>query len=820
MFSSASTVVQQEVANEAQQQVGSSVLAELKAEIQSGNLKTALILGAVGGVVAGVAYGGLKWHQRKEKEHLRQAELVENNHTKYLTRIKVTDTEEMDLPSVFMRDAKTGMLHAAQDYKTIDELRKMVKERPSIGFSEKASDAITRAMRKLLEFYEDRLDRAWLWRGSEGDVTSAFLRYHICRLFEYGKKFQGTQYTSAVLNSIHDSLNQFSIEHGEVSERRTYLDLACRSLKTAVVSLDQQKKNRTLADLVSEATPECDELAIRLMHNLTKLVTPTQNWKYIDRCVDPKLLEEGFVKKEVEHGKPGTHPKAIMLHVSPVGENIRKVARNYNEAKGLNDEPASRVVVTNQLRVSGFTAEEQQQNFSIFVEEKKHAGLGFARWGQRLSNFMTTTSRLKNKKTESGETVPLSLETDSKDIVDRLNVLHGLTELDNDDVLIIKLFLKLKQYAKEKGDEFVANPANAQYMFDVLLSLGSGVRKQSIVCEKGLSKVERDHDLKTLTPEQAFLLTDTKQLVIAIREEVESSIKAIKNYRTETHYEMLEEEIKVHEHETLQMFADVAKERGFKLSQAIPVVPSNKKEPQPPKSGLAPSQAGSSLLEMKYANPSSHPSQGGSGATITSALTTASTVTRPPVPLRPSAILQRIPVASGPAAAAVPALMRRQPRPPVVKPEVTLAELDNILSKIHSKIIENSHEESIRPYLKVHEALGRLRTQYFNMHGDENPDRKLKARKTRDLAYEMCQFTYAYLQLPLNNRRSGFKDFNKEMEAKIHDPKSDFMDEHFGTVDRFLVDHKEGFARFFYRYSDTRKAFENVSEACHGLGKR
>ena len=674
MPSSLETKIEETVANQAASTAGTGTMKLIENQLNAGNLIVAggLVVGV--GLVAGICYTGLKWHQREEKEHMRQAMLLEQNHADNLKRIAVGKNKEIAFPDFFIRDPKTGLLHAAKDYKTVAELNAMVHERGSVGFPPEADDEITRAMKKLLEFYNDRLDSWWGWGGSEGDATSVFLRYHICRLFEYGKKYQGAEYTKGILTAIHASLNQFSMEHGPKSLRRTMLDLACRSLTSAMNALEEKKKHRTLAEIVADATPDIDESAVSLTVNLTKFVTPEKHWVYVDRCEDARLLADGFIKKETEHGKPGTHPAAIMLHKSPMGQNISKIAQRYNVAKGLS--PA----VNNPLRIADFTPEEQAQNVAMFTEKQKHLGIG---WGQRISNFMTTTSRLKNRKSDSGETVPLTAEHDQRHIDARIDLILKTQVLNDDNVLMLSLYNKLERYAEEKGNEFIANPANAQYMFDVLLALGAQMRKDAESCDAGFDVVKKDHELRTLPPVQKLLLMETKQLVSTIREEVESSIKTIKNYRTETHYEEVKAEINVYEHETLQLFHAVATARNLDLRQRI-VTAKDKKLPLPAaKVGMA--ATGSS-------------------------------------------------VAIGTALAA-----RRVPRPVVAKPEITLENIDHLLADIQARIILNGKEEIILPYERLHQALVALRNQYFKMHNDiSHSDRLLKANATKDLLHELC----------------------------------------------------------------------------------
>jgi hypothetical protein len=777
-MSSVRSAIENAAAGEVKSEAESALINTVKQQAAAGNLEVAAGVLLVGGIVAGVCYTGLKWHQHEAAEHLRQVNIVEANAHTYFKRIPVSKHTTLDMSDPFDRDEKTGLLHARKDYKTIPELRAMVHGRSSEGFSPKADDAISRFLSKVLEFYEDRLKRFWLWRGSEGDATSAYLRYIICRGDEFAKKFQGTDYTKNILIAFHDSLNDFSIQHGDKSERRTYLDLACRSLKKGIKALEQQKKDRTLGDLIDDATPECDDLGRRLLSNLTKLVTPKKHYEHIDRCFDPELIAEGYIKKETAHGKPGTHPGAIHLNTSPVGQNLQKLALHYNEAKGLVEAKDEKAAADIQLKTTNFTPEEKAQNLAIFTEKDKI--LGISR-GLRTSNFMTTTSRLSKPNSESGETVLLDPEKQLALILERLEGYHALALLNNDDILIMKLFYKLKRYAKDKGDEFVANPANAHFMFDVLLALGKAVRKDANKCEEKLAAIEEDHEFKTLDPEQAHLLLDTQQLVKSIREEVESSIKEIENYRTEAHYELLEKKIHLEDHETLQYFAQIAQEKGLILPQEI--------VPQPSLTALT------ANVKKIIAPSSSVPAALSSSAVITTEMKGAES--KAPRVLKP-----------------------RPPKRQLEEKEISLDDLDTVLTEIEAQITKNGRKDFKRPYERLHKALLTLRNDYFAMHGEVDADRKLKADKTKDLTYMLCLLTQNFLLQPIEQRHSDAADFAIGIQKMINQPQNGFMDVHFGRLDVYIDEHKDSFLGWFERKSTTHGHFAEVIKASLALAEK
>ena len=80
---------------------------------------------------------------------------------------------------------------------------------------------------------------------------------------------------------------------------------------------------------------------------------------------------------------------------------------------------------------------------------------------------------------------------------------------------------------------------------------------------------------------------------------------------------------------------------------------------------------------------------------------------------------------------------------------------------------------------------------------------------------------FAYLQLPMAERKNGFGLFATEVDNKINDPANKILTEHFGKADKYLSDHKDNLILgFFARDSDTCAAVKAVSVASHHLGKR
>ncbi len=740
-------------------------------------------LAVVGGVVAGIAYADLKWHQRAEKKHMEEVNFVESNHGTYLRDIKVAADRTITLPDLFTRE--NGILHAQGDYKSIADLRAMVNEIPSVAMPPKCADAVTRAMRKLLEFYEDRLKRFWPWRrGNEGDVTSAYLRSMICRLYEHGKNFQGTEYTSAVLTAIKGSLIHFSMGHGENHERRIYLDLACRSLKKAIDALQQHKKERTLIELIDEASPECDLSAQESLKILTKLTLKTEHWGHVDACADPTLLASGIVKAQVPNGALGTHAKAILLEQAPIAQNIKRIAHNYyvNELQVVKSD-ASQDAILNLQQLEIDAPEKNELNLAIFTRKKK---LGPFSWGQRISNFMTTTSQRLKGNTESGETVALTIESHRDLITQRMSVLNRLATLGNDTVLIINLFRKLSEYSKKEIDRLLANPSdnpeviktqNIHYMLDTLIVLGADVRKQADLLEADLKTIEDDHEKKTLVPEQGALFLQMKRVIAEIKHDIGDSVKEIKNYRTETHYEHVKDEVNTEEHETLQLFAAVVQDRNLELpirnKKAALVV-----EP----------------LEDKYA-----------AANRNGLLVTApSMLPADPLRLKP---------ASTPSDQSV--VLEEKVTDMVMPNDISFRQLDHMISDIRSRIVALRQTESIRFYDTICSALEAVRQKAAELHILKDAAQHVRADLAAGLTYALSQRVLTFLQLEsrAHGEKSHVTQFVSDINAMINDPSNHFMHDARGTVDRYLLDH--GCAP----KTDTYKKFLAVNEACQTFSK-
>ncbi len=533
----------------ATQKIQADILEGAMGAFKSGNTIIAAGLGIGAAAIAGTVFATNEYNEHKKKSHLRQIKEIEAIRGRRLKLILPGTTQEIPLCCIFQFD-KDNPDKAKSSSFSKEELLQLVNARAPIDIALSTySDAITSAMQQIYAFYLARLERKnYFKRGTEDDITSAVLRYLIRMLHDYGKKFEGYSRSILILNGIQGFINEFSLLHNENSERHSRLQSVCNKISEAITELSQHSKKLSLDELIGEAWPDCDEVTRKMMINFTKLITPTDQWTYIDRAWDPLLISQGIIQPEFEDGHWGTHRRAVFLLVSAFSDNLKKISTNFYKAKSNQDLFSESIEEGDEhnLKINGFTEKQKIKSYEV-LQEACH-------------NFITMTAKLKKSYSANAALIPIS---DPIQLEQRAGLLHDFSNLINQMVSCIKLFFRLSKYSKAMGELFVTNPNNGQFIFDVLLALGELVGNNINSLEFEFTKISEGFKNASLAPAQRDLLDDIKQNLVTARTQLGASIERILKHRNIINYTQVKTQINLDDHTLLAIAHNVALTHGI-----------------------------------------------------------------------------------------------------------------------------------------------------------------------------------------------------------------------------------------------------------------
>ncbi|MDR3490865.1 MAG: hypothetical protein P4M12_02335 [Gammaproteobacteria bacterium] len=536
------------VANLTAQKVQSEMVDGAAGAFKNGSPLIAAGLGISAAAIAGTLYAANEYHEHKKNRQLREIKQIEELRSK---RIKMPSSTNQEPPLcvIFQFDKENPNL-AKSSGASKQELVTLVSARPTIDIALSTySDCIMAAMQQLYAFYLARFERKnYFRRGTEEDITSAVLRYLIRMLHDHGKKFEGYERSISIIKGIRGFINDFCRLHGENTERHARLQPVCNKLSDAIDELTKHNEKLSLDELIGEAWPDCEEVTRNMMITYTKLITPIEDWIYIERSWDPLYICKGIIQPEFADGHWGTHRNAVFLLDSIFSDNLKKLALNFYSAK-INDNLLVESLEKRggyELKLKDFTDNEQSELNSI-LKNKCH-------------NFISLTSQLKKPYSANADLVPIESKTMLKS---RTALLINYSDVINQMISCIKLFFRLSKYAKAMGELFVSNPNNGKFIFDVLLSLGKLVTANINALETEFIKIEMGYKNASLGSEQRDLLDEIKANFTTAKHQLSLSIDRIMKHRDIINYNRIKAEIHLDDHALLKVAHNIALMHGI-----------------------------------------------------------------------------------------------------------------------------------------------------------------------------------------------------------------------------------------------------------------
>lgn len=257
----------------------SMVAASNPAAIAAGTAGTLIIAAAV------TTYA--IWSNYTEKEHKEMIERINGLHRDYLSQISIDEhSAKVGFPPIF-EDKKNGQ------YGTVRYSEAMLKDI--------AENTLRTSGPTNLADYRTHIHDAILclinfggkYKTDERNITTPVVEYLIHMLESKCVNFSGYSYDIAFLKAITTFINEYAGLFDADTRSRHFAGLTrvYAKLTNAIQELEKQKENRTQAALIEETATICRVSGDKVLRNLVKFITPSEDWEDVDTTPLASILE-------------------------------------------------------------------------------------------------------------------------------------------------------------------------------------------------------------------------------------------------------------------------------------------------------------------------------------------------------------------------------------------------------------------------------------------------------------------------------------------------------------------------------------------------
>lgn len=787
-------------------------------------------------------------NEHRDAEHLKQIEEILRDYNTFLVKIPIPGyAEQPTLPPPFIIDKKDKALSATSLLINIQILESMLDDSSikNDAFLDQYSMCIRKAKARILEFYKDRFERSFLFRGAEGDITSSVLTYFLLLLNDHFKNFAGFETDIAMLKRLRAMINSFAcLGTGDPRnrQRNERLAPACKALDEAVKILEDNSLSRRLSYNINELRSIFNsDYVPKLLKLLATFTLEESAWKYVALSD----LQDGVVRPKYEHDHTILSKNEIKIDAPVFGVWVKRISANYYatvEQKSvdpliqLTDKDLAEIKKSNffakcqnfltlkspQPQANGEVSKDQTQYIpvgydkecrvlisSAITDKIKEPGAFLLIKKEQAWELYEVDEDRKCSKLKLEEVEKLSEFLPKEKITDEIRVGLGkinkaLTAYRNDKQLktrsaiylelarFVELSLDFRRYCQKLtkftsgvGDFYMDLPNVCNFIFDSLRAFSKNFDNQSVALSNDMAQIKKEQrpgNSMLITPQQK-VVDDLEDLLTAIQVRTSKIITSIMN--------------KHHSHNRVR-----GNPRATKVIDVTEFEDPMYKDKR--KDAIKEMVLLTNELNDKYNNnvdyEISHQRSVGElkDDSISEEKRAPGVLTSARVML--SSGSSSVSANSSSSAAAQPASSSSNSSstaaalPPILS---VPAKLEDVLININKKINEITFEEKLDPkttsaYKKLFTALDELDLKWKTMEKENKPERQVKARAIKDLTYKLCNDTYNFLMVDPQNRKEEAIKFSQKLKNELSTPGNNkFLDEHKDTVWKILAAVKE-----------------------------
>jgi len=513
----------------------SGSIAALSLAANPATLITAAVIGGVAVTVSAAVFTYKAWKSYEIKKHREEIEFVNHLHLKHLSRIYISDYNEVKgFPPIFN-------LTKDQDSDAVESMHLTDEQIDDIGKSLPHSadviltvyrESIINAILKLKDYYFSRNER--------DDITAGVISYLLYMLQTKCLNFEGYDYDIAYLKAVTSFITAYaSIKERQHSQEFSRLNPVFGYLTTAMQTLQKHKESMSLEEIVGELRDSCIHKSNQMVRCFAKLITPDKYWNLIDLAAIDELsggvIRREYIKTEIG-GLVFSKHHSKKVQPSPFYEWLLGLANYYlktidsdtklNNKELLDPNVQFRLPVKERYLIlrnkTNLSRAESSELYAIRGKIKQIVSLY-----QSAPNFLTTTLD-----PESINKLPKMIAvTDSEIALDRAEAIKSFATLIHQVISLQHLSTEVLKSSKQLGELYLKNPNHFCQIFFVLESLANRIKDNIGTCRKQLTAILRS-DKNTMQLERQEVLPDQFDQIFSTTYATISNLSSqIKDYR-------------------------------------------------------------------------------------------------------------------------------------------------------------------------------------------------------------------------------------------------------------------------------------------------
>lgn len=510
-------------------------VAALSLAADPASLITAAVISGVAVTVSAAVFTYHAYKTYEEKKHRAEIEFINHLHLKHLSRIYISDYNEIQgFPPIFKlskdpNSAAAESMHLTDEQ--IDDIGKTLPHSTDVILSY-YRESIVYAIRKLKDYYFSRDER--------NDITAGVISYLLYMLNTKCLNFQGYDYDIAYLKAITNFITAFaSIKERSHSQEFSRLNPVFSYLTTATQILEKHKESLSLEEMVGELRDACISKSSQLIQCLAKLISKDKHWRLIDFVGIDELangiIRQEFIKKEIGGFVLSKHHSKT-IRPSGFSDWLITLASYYT--KVINPEikidrkellaPSIQFVLPSKERYLALKSKKELSKAeALEFEEIKKKIKQMIKLYEEAPNFISTKLDPKTKN-KLPKMIPVD---DPETALDRAYAIQSFSSLIHQVLSLQYLSTQLLKSTKQLGELYVKNPNHFCRIFYVLESLSNQVKNGINDFRKKLTAIHR-LDMNTMQLERQEILPDQVDTILSTTYASISVLSSrIKDYR-------------------------------------------------------------------------------------------------------------------------------------------------------------------------------------------------------------------------------------------------------------------------------------------------